>query len=117
MLTYSKVLRREHRKAGWKARLKELNYQEIMPIYRRALDFTRCALKASTEEAQASTVSTNPVREPSTAARIYQPHKHKGIGFEDPRGITYEVQQDGSMRVLNKPRSRVKRLRIARASA
>jgi hypothetical protein len=40
---------------------------------------------------------------------------HKpGSVFEMRDGRRYEVQKDGSWRVLNKPRSRVKRLRAER---
>lgn len=37
-------------------------------------------------------------------------------GFKDARGIEYAVAPDGSLRVLTKPRSRVKRLRDERAA-
>lgn len=39
----------------------------------------------------------------------------QGKGFTDGRGTDYSVAPDGSLRVLNKPRSRVKRLREERA--
>jgi hypothetical protein len=58
----------------------------------------------------------------SSKAIRYEPHTaDKGeTVFEDTRGITYGVEESGALRAINKPRSRVKRLRqegAARAKA
>jgi hypothetical protein len=55
----------------------------------------------------------------SKKAVRYEPHtgKKDETIFEDPRGITYGVDTDGSLRAINKPRSRVKRIRDERRAA
>jgi hypothetical protein len=51
----------------------------------------------------------------SNVARFYLNSDYrKGNRVELSDGRIYEVQRDGSWRVLNKPRSRVKRLRATR---
>lgn len=41
----------------------------------------------------------------------YQPHRAPGVKFRDTRGGTVEVSERGELRAVDKPRSRVKRLR------
>lgn len=47
----------------------------------------------------------------SRRALRYQPHRSKGVQFLDTRRVTYQVTPKGELRAVNKPRSRVKRLR------
>ena len=54
----------------------------------------------------------------SKRALDYQPHRAKpGTRLIDPRGRFYAVEETGSLRAHDKPRSRVKREREARNSA
>jgi hypothetical protein len=92
---------------------KEANHKRVMAVYEPAL-LPVSAKNLICHQAGAERKPENGALSfTRIGSRVMMSHTEGP--FTDSRGIEYKRSGDGSLRVVNKPRSRVKRLREARA--
>lgn len=91
---------------------KEKNHKEIMEILDRGKGPLPKLLRDLPNKGEINPKTLSFVKLRSKAERFYP----VGVRFVSSLGVKYQTLTDGSFQVLNKPRSRVKRIRQERIS-